>query len=155
MKYRVWDKIRKKMYYPWEGKYSIDLFWYLYDEDNPNWDSVDYRTVLMQSTWILDSKWKLIYQGDIIEAIDMADGCASTDMPYIKKIIYMDNATLETQKYELGSFCWINAKWYSSSLHKLIIRSEWKIIWNIYETENIEFEYFLKKDLELLKYKEW
>jgi len=71
IKFRAWDSVEERMYYPGDIKLSVDFFGDIYDDGEKPPKNVSYRTKIMQFTGLHDKNGKEIYEDDLW----FCDGC--------------------------------------------------------------------------------
>ncbi len=129
IKFRAWDKVRKKMYYIDGVKNCLtfeshggDGTWSQFSrQEGYAFSTTDsLNAILMQFTGLLDKSGKEIYEGDVIKVeSDVTSEVSFKDGEFINK------------KSGWGLHIYISPKWKGQAIHQM------EIIGNIYENPEL------------------
>lgn len=133
IKFRAWQTHHKEMYQPFVGYIEFPDIVVGFDDGDLRLEG-EKNVILMQFTGLKDNNGKEIYEDDIIEAIDMADGYASTMYPYRGVVQYNEKECRFEVVCELTGYENI---YHSISFEKIFDRSRGKVIGNIYENPEL------------------
>lgn len=116
IKFRAWDKTKKKMYLFDEiiicSEYNLLWFHLEWEHNYCELDIDEDNYELAQFTWLHDKNWKEIYEGDIVFSEEW-------------------NPTTYSVEFERWAFCFWYPWCYQLTNCKYLEKFE--VIWNIYE----------------------
>ena len=137
IKFRAWDKVCDNIYYfdIYDLERSIPYIYRDKVESEENITLPPRKEYIMQYTWLKDSDWVEIYEGDIVKSLDVMGDMYWFDNKW-NRHLNCDCWIWEIERLD----CWL---WYISwQVHNWLeeLIDNWheiEIIWNIYENPEL------------------